>query len=363
MKKNLPVLFKHTSKGQIQQWQVCVNENAFYTKEGILDGKITISKPTLCTGKNIGKKNETSPNEQAIIEAHSKYQKKLDKGYAEILGEGVTFFEPMLAHSIEDHKDLLFTVRTFIQPKMDGLACIAQNNSLASRNGKPYVSCPHLHQNGVILHGELYNREYSDNFNKIVSLCKKQKPTNEEIEEAREKVELWVYDFPSSADKVFSERYKDLSEWYEENKDRGFVLVPTHEVFSMEDIEKWDEKFLSDGYEGSIIRLDLGAYENKRSRQVLKKKSFKDEEFLIVGVTPGEGGRTGTVGKFTMDLGDGTGRTFDTNVKGSHEYLADLLKRKEELIGKTATVKYFMLTPAGIPRFPYVIKIAREEFE
>ena len=40
-----------------------------------------------------------------------------------------------------------------------------------------------------------------------------------------------------------------------------------------------------------------------------------------------------------------------------------LPKDKNNLIGKTATVKYFNLTPDGIPRFPYVINIDRESYE
>ena len=38
-------------------------------------------------------------------------------------------------------------------------------------------------------------------------------------------------------------------------------------------------------------------------------------------------------------------------------YTVSLLEQADELIGKEATVKYFNLTPDGVPRFPYVIAI------
>ena len=51
------------------------------------------------------------------------------------------------------------------------------------------------------------------------------------------------------------------------------------------------------------------------------------------------------------------GKEFSSNVKGTFEYMTELLERGEELIGKEATIKYFNLTPDGVPRFPYVIAI------
>jgi hypothetical protein len=52
------------------------------------------------------------------------------------------------------------------------------------------------------------------------------------------------------------------------------------------------------------------------------------------------------------------GREFTSTVNGNQEYLEILLKQKDELIGKQATIKYFNLTPGtNIPRFPKVVAI------
>ena len=113
-------------------------------------------------------------------------------------------------------------------------------------------------------------------------------------------------------------------------------------------------EYVEKGYEGQMIRLD-GPYENKRSPKLLKRKEFVDEEYTILGYEEGKGNRAGTIKHFKFKNKDG--RDFNSNVKGTFEYMAELLEKADELIGKEATVKYFNLTPDGVPRFPYVIAI------
>jgi hypothetical protein len=57
------------------------------------------------------------------------------------------------------------------------------------------------------------------------------------------------------------------------------------------------------------------------------------------------------------------GKRFKSNVKGTWEETAEMLTNKTQLIGKQATIKYFNLTPDGIPRFPFVINIDRSSYE
>lgn len=359
--KKFPILYKYTTVGTVQQWQIVVEDDHFWTIEGLKGGKLTESAPTVCLGKNIGKKNETSPSDQALKEAAARHKKKVERGYNETLTTKSKFFEPMLAQKLEDRKKLLFTVPTFISAKLDGLRCISVQSSLMSRNGKPFVTCPHLYQDVATLDGELYNHDLRDNFNKIVSLVKRDSPTKEELEETASKIKHYVYDLPSY-EGVFSERYKELKYLIESNQlPKNVVLVPTYEIRDRTEIEEYHNLFLEQGYEGSIIRLDLGPYENKRSKQLLKYKNWQDDEFTILDVIEGVGNRAGMVGSFVMQLP--SGETFDSNIKGEHSYLEDLWKNRKILKGLTATVKFFNYTPAGKPRFPYVIKIDRGSYE
>ena len=368
MKKEFPVIYKYTVKGAIQTWQIIADGNKFYTIEGQKDGKLTTSLPTICIEKNIGKKNETSAEEQALAESAAKYQKKLDKGYNEVLTSEKVYFEPMLAHKWEDYGSKIDwkKQKVFVQPKLDGLRAINNGKTIMSRNGKPYLSVPHLlHKYDVALDGELYTHKYKDDFNKIVSLCKKQDANAIELSESAEKVEYWVYDYPSH-NGVFSERYKALTEI--KDLPKNTVTVPTYEVKNEQEIKEWHAKFIGEGYEGTIVRIDA-PYENKRSKSLLKFKDFIDEEFTIVGAEEGTGGRIGTIGYFIMQHDKNPNQTFKSNVKGNFDYLKQIWKDRDSYIGSSATVKYFQRTPkkdgdnGDVPRFPYIIKLKREEYE
>ena len=119
-------------------------------------------------------------------------------------------------------------------------------------------------------------------------------------------------------------------------------------------------EYIEDGFEGQMLRLDK-KYENKRSKNLMKHKSFVDDEFTILDIVEGEGNRTGTAGYMRFETADG--KPFKSNVKGTFSEVTEMLKNKKKLIGKQATIKYFNLTPDGIPRFPYVINIDRFEYE
>jgi DNA ligase-1 len=184
----------------------------------------------------------------------------------------------------------------------------------------------------------------------ISSLVKKTKPTAKDLELSKYSIQYWVYDFPS--EKIFSERFQALSRILPKNG--PFVLVPTYLVKNKEELDRYYEKFIEEGYEGMIVRYDV-PYINKRTKYLLKRKTFQDAEYRILDVQEGIGNRTGTAGRFIVERKDGV--VFHSNVKGNFKLLEEYLRNKDQLIGKMATIQFFNLTPDGIPRFPYVIKI------
>jgi ATP-dependent DNA ligase len=112
---------------------------------------------------------------------------------------------------------------------------------------------------------------------------------------------------------------------------------------------------MEEGYEGQMTRTNSN-YENKRSKTLLKRKEFSDDEFEILAVNEGTGKLAGRVGN--MLFKSKSGHEFNSTVNGTQEYLDELWLQRDELIGKFATIKYFNLTPdTEIPRFPKVISI------
>ena len=366
--KTFPTLYKLTEVGNIQQWEVVVKNKSFYSREGIIGGKITENKPTFCEGKNAGKSNETSGEEQALKEAEAKHKKKIEKGYflsAKEAQKGISkFYEPMLAHKFEDYRnEIQFPV--YSQMKLDGIRCVVSKDGMASRNGKKIISAPHIFEAlkpffvknpNAVLDGELYTDKLNNDFNKICSLVKRTKPTAEELAESAATIEYWVYDAPIigayTEEDSFGERFNLVQSLLKDiNK---IKIVKTDLVNNITLLDEFYGTYLEDGYEGQMIRLNK-SYENKRSKFLLKRKEFIDEEYKIIDIVEGVGNRAGTAGY--MKFVSKNGKSFHSNIKGNFQYLKTILSNKNKLIGKMATVKYFNLTPDGVPRFPYVTGI------
>ena len=77
----LPKLYKQTTVGKTQTWEIEINDNKFRTISGQADGKKITNNWTVCEPKNVGKKNATTGAEQALKEAEAKHEKKLKAGY------------------------------------------------------------------------------------------------------------------------------------------------------------------------------------------------------------------------------------------------------------------------------------------
>jgi ATP-dependent DNA ligase len=353
-------LYKRAVNGKILEWEIEVENNCFRTISGYTDGIKTTSEWTCCETKNVGKKNATTAEQQALAEATAMHRKRIETGSFGNINYIDTFvyFKPMLAHDYNDYKDKIVWP-LFSQPKLDGVRCIVRADGMWSRNGKPIISAPHIFEAlkplfevnpDLILDGELYANKSVADFNTIISCVRKTKPTVADLETSK-KIQYWVYDLPSS-DKNFYNRNEELSKM---ELPECCVKVPTTHVHDEDMINNQHILYVEQGYEGQMLRASGNSlYENKRSKSLLKHKSFVDAEFEILGVEEGKGNLTGKVGRLNFQI---NGKPFDAAVNGDWEYIERLWKSKDGLIGKTATVKYFELTEDGIPRFPKVIAI------
>ena len=367
----LETIYKKTKTGATQEWTIEVVGNKYRTHSGQVGGVITTNEWTIVYGKNTGKLNETTDKEQTMKEAVAKRTKKLESGYFENIKHinKTQYFEPMLASKWEDSKDKI-TYPIFSQPKLDGIRCIVTKDGMFSRNGKPIISAPHIFESlkplfevmpDLIFDGELYADKFANDFNKIVSLVKKTKPTDMDLKESKKNIQYWIYDLPDN-DIEFSDRCEQLRELFENYNvfNKHCVEVETTLCMSEDDVMDLYEGYVEKGFEGQMLRTN-GKYEHKRSKFLMKHKSFIDEEYTIIDICEGEGNKTNMVGYMTFKTADG--KPFKSNVKATFEESEEMFRNRKQLIGKQATIKFFQFTPDGIPRFPYVVNIDRESYE
>ena len=371
--KTLPTLFKKTSTGAIQMWTIGVDKNNIIVNFGQQGGKIQRTEELIKSGKNIGRSNATTPDEQALSEATARWEGKIKKGYVEDVARADAGekdidggYDCMLAHKFTDHGHKI-KYPAYIQPKLNGHRCLATiDNGVAklwSRTRKPITSCPHIikelesmYQTGHHkIDGELYNHAYKDKFEELASLIRQETPAANCTE-----VEYHVYDRPASNKGFpFSGRMRQLIAEVNAHPNLQYIkLVPTVLVPDEDSMMLNFEHFLQAGYEGGMARNLDSPYEGKRSYNLQKIKEFLDDDYLITGIKEGRGAYAGcgiflcqspnvghTVGCSCKDC------NFDVKMRGPKERLQEFLQNDKLWKDKTLVVKYQYISKYGIPIF------------
>ena len=265
--------------------------------------------------------------------------------------------KPMLAHKYDDSR-VDWSKPVYIQPKLDGVRCLFTKDGAYSRTGKQFKNLAHIETELIpffkdrpdfVLDGELYNHKLKHDFEKIISLVRKQKPTADDRLEAKKLVQFHVYDYIDGVYNSYRIRMHNLgvSNLYSPS----IQYVQAYKVNNYDESRIYHKDFLNQGYEGSIIRLD-GLYKHGRSYDLMKFKDFSDTEATIIGYELGKGKREGTLGKFLMIDDDDNEFGCPPGKGYNYKDLADMLKNIDDYIGKRATFTYFQRTNAGSYRHP-----------
>lgn len=359
--KTMRILYKKDSKGKTRVLRIWTEGSEIVQESGLLHGNLVTNR-SQCEGKNIGKINETTGAEQAISEMESKITLKLREGYVENIDdiqEADEILLPMLAQDYKKHASKInWNYLVYTQPKLDGMRCLAviKNGqvTLWSRGGKEITTCDHIVKDLIgledqILDGELYAHGVS--FQENMRLIKKYR--NGETE----KVKYHVYDMVENGQ--ISQRITQIITLISSNTFKHVIEVPSVVIQSEQDLKSNHSRYLSEGYEGTIIRWGMASYEvNKRSYSLLKYKDFIDEVYEIVDIISSEKRpEHGVVVCKTNFVNGLASVSFKANPKMSHEDREELLRLKHEYIGKMAEIRFFEYTDDGIPRFPIMVGI------
>lgn len=369
--RTFPKLFGSDVKGKQKEWNVVVIDNGDHSvveiEYGYVSGKMTKSTKKITSGKNIGKRNETTHFEQAILEAQSKWKKKTEQEFSEndvkptnVSSENVLDCEnvvfPMLASDFQKFKHKI-TYPVYIQPKLDGYRMIfnSKNKSCNSRQGKSFDAIKRTSlykelisiKEIVILDGELY--QHGGIFEHLGMLRKKK--LDESDYEKLEQIEYHVYDYIDET-KTYTERLDFLKTFFNKNPFQHIRFVETRTVSTENELKDQHLDFVKDSYEGSIVRTASGKYRCKaRSQDLLKFKDFVDSEYKIIGFTR-EQDTASNKDLIVWVCVNENGDKFNVRPKGTREERNELYQRGNEFIGQQIHVKYFELTDSGIPRFP-----------
>lgn len=402
--KDFDILYKRSKTGKIQYWKIYTEDNTIIKESGQFGTKNPIiHKEIVEKGKNIGRSNETTPIQQAILQATSDWKSKHDEGYKslddlgiiEYIESGMPVFHieesgkkvdlitgleiklpkfnntqsgvplPMLAKKVQWNK---VTYPCIVQPKLDGLRAlliVSPNESnftvnMYTRKGKEITTLYHIiddvqeflsKQDKVepfILDGEIFTEDLT--FQEIVAATKKNNSNSPLLK-------MRVYDIIN--DDVQTDRNVELNKIVELINSPNIVKVESYSANSKSEIQEFHNKFVSQGYEGAMIRTHDGKYaQGQRSSDLMKVKEFDDDEFEFVGFLLGQRGVEDII---AVCKSNKSGLDIKAKMKGSRAEKELLYTKEEELRGKLLTVRYFGFTDDGNLRFP--IGIAFRDYE
>ena len=355
-----PELQGESQSGKTKMWSIRVSERngcgVIETTHGYVDGKKQINEKVISEGKNLGKKNATTPLQQAMNEAQSLWTKKNESGYFPIgqAKEKEIVPSPMLAHDYNKRgKSISFPC--FVQRKFDGTRCVSMpGKGLFSRNRKKYPHLEHIYNeihSLPILDGELYSDTLT--FQEIVGIVKRE-TLKKGDEEKQLQIKFHVYDIIN--DMPYEQRYAALQMLFKQSF-KHIVFVKTDLCESEEKMKELHSQYVAEGYEGIMLRNKVGLYKNDRSVDLQKYKEFQDDEYEVIDFKEGEGLEAGCV----IWVCKTEGKVFHCRPRGTREDRIELYKNGSNYVGKKLIVRFQELTDDKVPRFP--VGIAFRDYE
>lgn len=351
-----PVLYKRTKTGKTQVYKVSTEGDTVIVEQGQLDGAMQ-RYHTKCTPKNIGKSNETTPEQQAELEASSKYEKKIKSGYSTEISEEIHTTLPARVKVFQDQlKNIKFPCIS--TPKLNGVNGLFKKEKEEiihySRGGLVQHSIPHLEKeiNFAMdylkckeLNGEIYI--HGQHLQDITSAVKKPKELSKQLQ-------FHIFEIPDG-DKEYQHRHQKLTQLLnkveaELNKTSELpMVIPIigRVCNSMEDIERHYNFCMDLGLEGTVIKNLTCEYKyNERSSDAFKYKKTLDGEYKILNYEVDKNSHP----VFICEVGDST---FKVKPKGTSDERKRMIVDFSSLYkNKWYKIEYETLSKDGKPLKP-----------
>ena len=408
MNSDFKTLVSKDSKGKIRVVEIFYEGNeatriyTIYRYTGQFEGKLT-TQPKIIVDRGKATRNI---HEQVELQFNALVKGYKDKGYIELENEidnysseelyklfgnapagtnGVV--KPMLAKQADKvTKTAIFNKTWIASRKIDGLRCIiylGDDGKLhtSSRGATNYDSAmfeilthPALiklfkNNEGLMLDGECYHHGYT--LQQINSIARTQK-----VAKDLEVLQFYWYDIVD-LNNPFKDRLVKMKSIANELKEYGSEIswepdkmfkenelriqfVPQVEVSGWDNMMKLHNEYVSEGWEGLVIRDPEKPYKpNGRTNDMIKIKIYKDDCFKVVGKEAGLRGSEDMV--FIMQMSDG--RTFKAKPFGDREQKQEYwINFEEKYNGHIGECKFFYYSDDGIPLQP-AFKAFRDDLQ
>lgn len=229
----------------------------------------------------------------------------------------------------------------WMSEKLDGVRALWDGEQFVSRLGNKFYAPDsfkrHFRHVKTKLDGELWMGRKK--FQKTVSIVRRQSGEWQDVY-------FLVFDMPD-AEGSFENRKKQLNDLFIKHfSDNTTVFqVAQTPCTGIRHLKEYLADIERGGGEGIMLRQPESLYEAGRSNTLLKVKSFKDEEAIVVGHYQGKGKHRGRLGGIEVQLNSGVVFRIGTG-------FSDAERKDPPPVGSVVTFRYQELSTAGVPRFP-----------
>lgn len=361
-------LFRRSASGKMRSWAIEVDGPCITTFGGDTSGLLHVTSERFCVGKNLGKSNETTDEEQALREANATIAVRRKEGWLDSLeaAEKTTTSDEkvMLASNLKTNPELV-QYPCDGQFKLNGMRndarLVGGTIRHMSRRGNEILTLPdaiteelftllttynRLHPTRIVrTDGELY--VHGMFLQQIISLVKNPRVLS------RDRLAYHIYDIIS--DDPWEERREML------NALRGIVqdleltrvvIVDTKPISGRRQHEELFRQAKAEGYEGIMLRDLAASYyhsqtESDRPACLIKDKGAMDsDEFLVVGC------ETDIRGGAVPICTTGT-HTFKATLEGTSEWRNKVKRQfEQDFKNKYLTVRFYGKSKDGVPQDP-----------
>lgn len=413
------VLYKKDSKGEILIWKINDVDGGLLIQSGKFNGKLIGTRINITEGKNVGKSNETTVKEQIESEIQSLVNRKKRQGYKslnDIDSENTRGFidletilkkylpkdstdldgnlKPMKCQQyyrskpnwtdpkgkvwkdrkyyyllnpyVEKEKNaIIIKFPCLIQPKINGVrATVSRDDNgqiqILSKEGLKY-NVPHIEQDfknlpfvfnedgediDIIYDGELYI--HGEPLQNIVSAVKSNNMFSNNI--TFEVFDIIVFN------KSNIQRIKLLKHLLDICPTAYINRVSSYQTTNDNSVQNFTDRFIKEGYEGSILRDPNALYQaGKRPMTIVKLKRIISKEFIINDIIPQE--KDPELGMYQCITPEG--EYFNVTATVSTLAKEAMLVNKRNYIDKMLTCEFYEYTDKGIP-FHIINNIVRD---
>lgn len=236
-----------------------------------------------------------------------------------------------------------------VSEKFDGVRAYWDGEKLISREGNIFNAPKWFieHFPSEHLEGELWIAR--GKFEELSGIVRQEIPDDS----SWRKVYLMLFDMPMHKG-IFEKRLKTMKDLVAKSQSKYLRVIEQSKISSHEELMKHLEEVVKDGGEGLMLHRAESLYKAARNDDLLKLKTFEDDEAVVISYIEGKGKLVGMIGALLVENRE----KIRFKIGGG---FSETQRKSPPPIGSIITYKFFGKTKNNKPRFPSFMRISYDQ--